>query len=98
MATLERRVQVLFDPERYKELEAAARDAGMSVGAFIREAIDERLAERSTDRLAILKELFAQADSVPQRPLPDWEELKADYENEMDPVHRLARNDAEAAP
>ncbi len=48
MATLDRRVQVLFDPEQYARLEHEAQRERRSVGAFIRDCVDARL--RSTRR------------------------------------------------
>lgn len=99
MATFEKRVQVLFDPERHKQLEAAAAEAGVSVGAFIREAVDARLDSESNERLAALQELFARADADAAEhdyPPIDWEEARADYELEMDPMFRMERNRLEA--
>lgn len=95
MATLEKRVQVLFDPDRYAQVEAEARMRGVSVGAFIREAVDTQIDERRDRAAQTLEELFARADATPQSPLPSWEEMKADHENEMDPMFRAARNAGE---
>lgn len=94
MATLEKRVQVLFDPERFELLVAAAREHGVSVGAFIREAVDERLdecaSEAPNERQLALQRLFARAEADPGAYPPfDWEEAKKAYENEMDPMWRL---------
>ncbi|RGE20757.1 ribbon-helix-helix protein, CopG family [Leucobacter sp. wl10] len=97
MATLEKRVQVLFDPERYAALEAEARIRGVSVGAFIREAVDERVNALHRRKTEILERMLARADAAPQDPLPDWNDLKADYEREMDPLHQSTRNNGEAA-
>lgn len=97
MATLEKRVQVLFDPERYQRLEAAARESGVSVGAYIRDAVDERLDSERNARLAALEELFARVDEQPaDYPALDWEAAKADSERELDPRHRIAGAKREA--
>lgn len=104
MATLEKRVQVLFDPEQYKAVEAIARDRGTSVGAFIREAVQSRVDSDRNQRRAILEELFAQADADAAEnhyPPFSWQEARVAYEHEMDPMARLERSveqhDARAA-
>jgi len=61
MGTLERRVQVLFAPEQYAQLEQEARRTRQSVGAYIREAVDERLRTRRVDREAAWARLKASA-------------------------------------
>ena len=75
MATLERRVQVLFDEERYERLVEEAKAERTSVGALIREAVDERLNRRRADAKAALERLFARADEHPQ-PMDDWTSVK----------------------
>jgi hypothetical protein len=72
MATLERRVQVLFDSEQYAALEAEAAAMHLSVGALIREAVDERLARRRRDARAALDALWASGDAVPTPGVIDW--------------------------
>lgn len=72
MATLERRVQVLFDPAQYEELEAEAAATHQSVGALIREAVEDRLARRRRDARAALDALWASADAVPTPGDIDW--------------------------
>lgn len=71
MATLEKRVQVLFDEGLYARLLAEAQVERMSVGAFIRDAVEERLSHRRKVALESLKELFASADEHPSGPI-DW--------------------------
>ncbi|WP_168197049.1 ribbon-helix-helix protein, CopG family [Agromyces laixinhei] len=80
MATLDRRVQVLFEPEQYAALEAEAAAAHMSVGALIREAVDERLARRRRDARAALDALWARADEQPARGPIDWAAEKESME------------------
>ncbi|QAY59122.1 ribbon-helix-helix protein, CopG family [Microbacterium protaetiae] len=77
MTTLDRRVQVLFDEELYGRLVAEAREERISIGAFIRDAVDERLDRRRADVQAALHRLWASADEVPQ-PAEDWEDIKDD--------------------
>ncbi len=73
---LDRRVQVLFDEELYERLLAEARDERMSVGAYIRDAVEGRLRERRrhSPREA-LAALFASADEHPSG-LIDWAQEK----------------------
>ena len=77
MAALDRRVQVLFDEELYERLVAEAREERMSVGALIRDAVDDRLNRRRADAVAALRRLFASGDERPQ-PMEDWESVKDD--------------------
>ena len=72
MATFERRVQVLFDPAQYEELEAEAAATHQSVGALIREAVDERLARRRLTAKEALERLWARADAHPTTGPIDW--------------------------
>lgn len=65
MATLEKRVQVLFSNEQYARVEAEAAQQRMSVGAFIREAVDERMQRKRADAKAALQQLFDWADKHP---------------------------------
>jgi hypothetical protein len=78
MATLDRRVQVLFEEGLYERLLAEAQAERMSVGAFIRDAVEGRLRERR--RLSpreALEALFRSGDANPQ-PDEDWESVKED--------------------
>jgi hypothetical protein len=83
MATLERRVQVLFDPERYALLEAEARASGISVGAYVREAVEQKLTTQQRRSAAILQDLFTRSDaSKPVDPISveDW---YREYDDEL---------------
>jgi hypothetical protein len=95
MATLEKRVQVLFDPEQYALVEAVARAEGMSVGAFIRKAVDLKLAaQQARDSW---QTLWDRVDADPNRYEPvDWEDMKADWEREMGMVERTRGTEAAA--
>lgn len=83
MATLERRVQVLFDDDLYERLLAEAQAERMSVGAFIRSAVEQRLDRERADASAALQHLFAWADVHPVAPpTPDeWRTQKDDLLN-----------------
>ena len=82
MATLERRVQVLFDPAQYASLEAEAAAQKQSAGAIIREAVDERLRTRRTSKQEALARLFARADELPGIGPINWEEEKESFERD----------------
>lgn len=81
MATLERRVQVLFDEELYDRLLAEARAERMSVGAFIRAAVEGELRQRRRlSPMEALEALFRSGDEHPH-PEEDWESVKEDHLN-----------------
>ncbi|MBL5972642.1 MAG: hypothetical protein D3X82_02400 [Candidatus Leucobacter sulfamidivorax] len=95
MATLEKRVQVLFDPEQYALVEAAAKADGVSVGAFVREAVEMVLSEKGAR--ASWQALWDRVDADPNRYEPvDWEDMKADWEREMVTVERTRGAEAAA--
>ena len=76
MATLERRVQVLFDPAGYARLEHEAQRTGQSVGAFIRNAVDARLRVSRADRETAWARLEASAaEGIGRMPDPDSDEF-----------------------
>ncbi len=88
MATLEKRVQVLFSLEQYAEVEAAAKAERMSVGAFIRDTLDERMNRKRADARAAMERLWAWADANPGPPL-DMEEWEREKDEMWDqPAHR----------
>ena len=65
--TLERRLQILLDEERYRRLSAAARLRDTSVAAVIRDAIDQALpADLERKRRAADALLAAQPAPVPE--------------------------------
>ncbi len=83
MATLAKRVQVLFSAEQYARLEAAAKSERVSVGAYVREAIDDRLDRKRSDAKAALERLWAWADEHPMPTMTEgeWAEHKDDLLN-----------------
>jgi len=82
MATLDRRVQVLFDPAQYAALEAEAAAQRQSVAAVIREAVGERLLTRRTTQQEALARLFTRADENPVTEPIDWAVEKNSFERE----------------
>jgi hypothetical protein len=83
MATLERRVPVLFEPDQYAALLHLARAEGRSVGAVVREAVDQRLSTRRDGRRAVAEQLIASARrQTGQAPMEPWEDVKAGFERE----------------
>jgi hypothetical protein len=84
MATLERRVQVLFDPAQYAALEQEAAAQHQSVAAVIRAAVDERLRSRRTDARAALARLFDSGDAHPTAGPIDWQAEKESFERKIE--------------
>ncbi|MDR2929477.1 MAG: hypothetical protein LBV06_01000 [Propionibacteriaceae bacterium] len=82
MSTLERRVQVLFDPVEYDQLEALAQRERRSVGAVIRESVRRTLATPTATRQAALSRLLSRADTDPGEPVGDWSVVKAGFERD----------------
>ena len=77
MSTLERRVQLLLDQERYERVAGEAKESGRSVNAVIREAIDARYPPGAEARRAAWQRFFDMTDSHgPNRP-DTLEEIKA---------------------
>jgi hypothetical protein len=69
---LSKRVEVLFDPKQYSELEHVSQRNGKSVGALIREAVERQFLQPTRrQRLAAVKRLTSQ-----QIDWPPWEDLK----------------------
>ena len=83
MGTLERRVQVLFDEELYERLQAEAEAERTSVGAYIRDAVADRLDHRRSDARAALQRLWASVDAGPLTGPVDWREEKDLMEREF---------------
>jgi hypothetical protein len=44
------RTQISFDEEQFEDLQRDAREAGMSMAAYVREAVDQKLAGRRGER------------------------------------------------
>lgn len=82
MATLQRRVQVLFDPAQYAALKAEAAATKQSVASVVREAVTERLRRSQRTKQEPLTRLFARADAHPGEGQIDWEGEKESFERE----------------
>jgi hypothetical protein len=82
MASLNRRVQVLFDQAQYAALEAEAGAQRQSVAAVIREAVGTRLQSRKTTQSEALDRLFASADTDPDLGPIEWEAEKDAFERD----------------
>ncbi|KGN31021.1 hypothetical protein N802_05295 [Knoellia sinensis KCTC 19936] len=86
MSTLERRLQLLLDHERYARVAAEAERSGRSVNAVIREAIDAHYPVGAESRAVALGEFLALTAS--SRPGPsdnrEWSEIKRELEDAWD--------------
>lgn len=73
MASLTKRVQVLFNPEQLKELKKRARARQESVGELIREAVEEKYLSKTLreEKVAASKRIAAM-----ELPVSDWEEME----------------------
>jgi hypothetical protein len=72
MPQLTRRTQLLLDDDLHRRLRATAVERGISLGALIREAIDEKLSRVQDDRAEAIDELLA----APPLPVDDWPVMK----------------------
>ncbi|MCL2471708.1 MAG: ribbon-helix-helix domain-containing protein [Propionibacteriaceae bacterium] len=81
MSTLDRRVQVLFDPEEYSLLEDLAHQESRSVGSIIRESVRRTLSQPAQTRLVALERLLTRADAAPV-PVGDWHDVKDGFERD----------------
>jgi len=75
--SLDHRLQLLLDDDRYRKVSTVARQRGTSVAAVIREAIDRGLRGSDEDRMAAGRLLLA-ADPMP---VPDLPELLAELDD-----------------
>lgn len=83
MSTLERRLQILLDQERYALVESEASRSGRSVAAVIREAIDLRFASDLALR-ANAAVAFLDSTADPGGPGEDWVDAKAAMEADLE--------------
>jgi len=82
MATLDRRVQVLFDAEEFGLVQALALRQGLSVGAVIRASVRTTLGNPDSRREEALIRLLERADATPTEPIADWQAVKDGFERE----------------
>ncbi|HEV3319861.1 MAG TPA: CopG family transcriptional regulator [Solirubrobacteraceae bacterium] len=71
-AHLTRRTQLLLDDELHRRLREIAAQRGISMGALIREAIDEKLAGMQDAR----SKAFARLLEAEPMPVDDWPVMK----------------------
>lgn len=83
MATLERRVQILLDPQQYDALEREALARNRSVASIIRESIDRRFGVNLSKRRAALVRLLTSADGKEAPPMGDWDDIKRELEEDL---------------
>ncbi|MGA2163018.1 MAG: ribbon-helix-helix protein, CopG family [Solirubrobacteraceae bacterium] len=79
MPLLTRRTQLLLDDDLHRRLRATAAERGISLGALIREAIDEKLSRVQDDRAKAIDELLA----APPMPVDDWPIMKRQMIEDM---------------
>ena len=78
-ASLTRRTQLLLDDELHRRLRETAAQRGISMGALIREAIDEKLSSTQDARAQAIQELL---DAEPG-PVEDWPIMKRQMIEDM---------------
>lgn len=76
---LTRRTPLLLDDDLHRRLRETAALRGISMGALIREAIDEKLAGVQDDRAQAIQELL---DAEPM-PVEDWPAMKRQMIEDM---------------
>ena len=74
--TMDRRLQLRLDEERYRQVSASAQQRGPSVAAIIREAIDRGLRSPDDRRAAAGRRVL---DAKPM-PVPDVAELLMEFD------------------
>jgi hypothetical protein len=72
MPLLNRRTQLLLDDDLHRRLRETAEQRGISLGALIREAIDEKLSRVQEQR----SEAFAKLLAAEPMPVEDWPVMK----------------------
>jgi plasmid stability protein len=72
MPPLTRRTQLLLDDDLHRRLRETAAQRGISLGALIREAIDEKLSRVQDARTKAIDKLLA----APPMPVDDWPVMK----------------------
>jgi len=77
--SLTRRTQLLLDDELHRRLRETAAQQGVSMGALIREAVEEKLARTQDTRAQAIQELL---DAEPM-PVEDWPVMKRQMIEDM---------------
>jgi plasmid stability protein len=78
-SSLTRRTQLLLDDDLHRRLRETAAQRGISMGALIREAIDEKLSQVQDDRAKAIDELLAEEPM----PVEDWPIMKRQMIEDM---------------
>jgi plasmid stability protein len=79
MSSLTHRTQLLLDDDLHRRLRESAEQRGISMGALIREALDEKLASVQDDRAKAIDELLA----AEPMPVDDWPVMKRQMIEDM---------------
>ncbi len=79
MPQLTRRTQLLLDDDLHRHLRETAAQRGISLGALIREAIDEKLSRVQDDCAKAIDELLA----AEPMPVDDWPIMKRQMIEDM---------------
>lgn len=79
MPQLTRRTQLLLDDDLHRRLREIASQRGISIGALIREAIDEKLSGVQETRAQAIDELLA----AEPMPVDDWPVMKRELTEDM---------------
>ncbi len=77
--SLNRRTQLLLDDELHRRLRETAAQRGISMGALIREAVEEKLASVQDARAQAIRQLL---DAEPM-PVEDWPVMKRQMIEDM---------------
>lgn len=77
--SLTRRTQILLDDELHVRLRQIAAERGISLGALVREAIEEKLSRAQDARSQAIQELL---DAEPM-PVEDWPAMKRQMLGDM---------------
>lgn len=95
MSTLERRLQVLLDQQRYSLLERESKRSGRSIGSIVREALDKHLGVEDLAAQRRVAAAFLLAQPPGEGPAEDWADMKKAYEDDLE-RHLLGIGDADA--
>jgi hypothetical protein len=80
MATLQRRVQILFDPAQYAALEEEAAANKQSVASIVREAVADRLDRRKRSKREAFERLLSRSAAAGVPAPKNWEKEKDEFE------------------
>lgn len=76
MCMLDKRLQILLDEARWKRLSARAAERNMSVGAVVRDALDQALPATHDERNAAARAIL----SAPPMQVPSPDDLRDELE------------------